>query len=69
MAIEFAEALGEARGERVMIWSPHVEGVERSAMKWKTLTLLVDQLFSRAYSQHAESSIVVRNPRAQNASN
>jgi hypothetical protein len=38
--------LGEARGERVMIRSLHADGVERrSAVKWKNLKLLDDQLF------------------------
>jgi len=41
-----AEVLGEARGERVMIRSLHADGVERrSAVKWKNLRLLDDQLF------------------------
>jgi len=41
-----AEVLGEARGERVMIRSLHADGVERrSAVKWKNLKLLDDQLF------------------------
>jgi hypothetical protein len=41
-----AEVLGEARGERVMIRSLHPDGVERrSAVKWKNLKLLDDQLF------------------------
>ena len=41
-----AEVLGEARGERVMIRSLHPDGVERrSAVKWKNLRLLDDQLF------------------------
>ena len=40
-----AEVLGEARGERVMIRSLHADGVERrSAVKWKNLRLLDDQL-------------------------
>jgi hypothetical protein len=39
--------LGEARGERVIIRSLHADGVERrSAVKWKNLSLLDDQLFS-----------------------
>ena len=41
-----AEVLGEARGERVMIRSLHADGVERrSAVKWRNLRLLDDQLF------------------------
>src|SRR5471032_1001955 len=41
-----AEVLGEARGERVMIRSLHADGVERrSAVKWKNLKFLDDQLF------------------------
>jgi len=41
-----AEVLGEARGERVMIRSLHADGVERrSAVKWKNLRLLDEQLF------------------------
>jgi len=41
-----AEVLGDARGERVMIRSLHADGVERrSAVKWKNLKLLGDQLF------------------------
>jgi hypothetical protein len=41
-----AEVLGEARGERVMIRSPHADGVQRcSAAKWKNLRLLDEQLF------------------------
>ena len=41
-----AEVLGEARGERVIIRSLHADGVERrSAVKWKNLRLLDDQLF------------------------
>jgi hypothetical protein len=41
-----AEVLGEARGERVMIRSLHADGIERrSAVKWKNLRLLDDQLF------------------------
>jgi hypothetical protein len=41
-----AEVLGDARGERVMIRSLHADGVERrSAVKWKNLRLLDDQLF------------------------
>jgi hypothetical protein len=41
-----AKVLGEARGERVMIRSLHADGVERrSAVKWKNLRLLDDQLF------------------------
>ena len=41
-----AEVLGEARGERVMIRSLHAEGFQRrSAVKWKNLKLLDDQLF------------------------
>src|ERR1700693_1797305 len=40
-----AEGLGEARGERGMIRSLHADGVERrSAVKWKNLRLLDDQL-------------------------
>jgi len=40
------EVLGEARGERVMIRSLHADGIERrSAVKWKNLRLLDDQLF------------------------
>ncbi len=40
------EVLGEARGERVMIRSLHADGVERrSAVKWRNLILLDDQLF------------------------
>ena len=42
----FAQVLGEARGERVMIRSLHADGVERrSTVKWKDLRLLDDQLF------------------------
>jgi hypothetical protein len=41
-----AEVLDNARGERVMIRSLHADGVERrSAVKWKNLRLLDDQLF------------------------
>jgi len=41
-----AEVLGDARGERVMIRSLHEDGVERrSAVKWRNLKLLDDQLF------------------------
>jgi hypothetical protein len=41
-----AEVLGEAPGERVMIRSLHADGIERrSAVKWKNLKLLDDQLF------------------------
>ena len=41
-----AEVPGEARGERVMIRSLHGDGVERrSAVKWKNLRLLDEQLF------------------------
>jgi hypothetical protein len=41
-----AEVLGGARGDRVMIRSLHADGVERrSAVKWKNLRLLDDQLF------------------------
>jgi hypothetical protein len=41
-----AKVLGEARGERVRIRSLHANGVERrSAVKWKNLKLLGDQLF------------------------
>jgi hypothetical protein len=40
------EALSEARTERVMIPSLHADGVERrSAVKWRNLSLLYDQLF------------------------
>jgi len=43
---QIAEVLGEARGERVMIRSLHADGIERrSAVKWKNLRLLDDQLF------------------------
>src|SRR5260370_41556984 len=41
-----AEVLGEARGERVMIRPLHAEeGERRSAVQWKNLRLLDDQLF------------------------
>ena len=41
-----AEVLGEARGERVMIRSLHADGLERrSAVKWRNLRPLDDQLF------------------------
>ena len=41
-----AEVLGEARGERIMIRSLHADGVERrSAVKWRNLRLLDNQLF------------------------
>jgi hypothetical protein len=41
-----AKVLSEARGERVMIRSLHADGVKRrSAVKWKNLRLLDDQLF------------------------
>jgi len=41
-----AEVSGDARGERVMIRSLHADGIERrSAVKWKNLKLLDDQLF------------------------
>jgi len=41
-----AEVLGDARGERVMIRSLHADGLKRhSAVKWRNLRLLDDQLF------------------------
>jgi hypothetical protein len=41
-----AEVLGEARGQRVMIRSIHADGVERrTAVKWRNLVPLEEQLF------------------------
>jgi hypothetical protein len=64
-----AEVLGAARGERVMIRSLHVDGVERrSAVKWKHLNCLTINCFSVSPQSSSQAHCPACMPPAKNRS-